>query len=111
MDDTERLKNRRMDLFAQDIPADIARAAHNGTSFTPGERAEQERRGYAATLASDLAALEKLADTDEKQLQLEHEFARYRDGYRERSLARLRALSRCLSTMITGRSKFPVARA
>lgn len=48
--------------------------------------------------------------TDEKREILRVEFARYRAGYRSRYLAMLLAKSRCMSTMITGGSNFPVAR-
>ncbi len=99
-----------MNDFTQDIPESVARHAHAGTSFVPEERAQQERDGYAATLASDLAALAKLADTDEKQATLAVEFERYRQGYRRRTLAYLGARGACLSTMISGPSNFPTRR-
>jgi hypothetical protein len=94
--------------FAADIPLEISRAAHAGTSHSPDERGDQERTGYAARLAADLATLEKLCDTDEKRAALAEEFARYRAGYRSRYLARLGAMGRCMSTLVTGRSNFPV---
>lgn len=96
--------------FANDIPLDLARAAHAGTSFDPEKRAETERAGYAATLAADLAALERYATTDAKRATLATEFARYRDGYRRLFVAYLASRSRCMSTMITGPSNFPVRR-
>jgi hypothetical protein len=96
--------------YEHDIPLSIARAAHGGTSFSPEIRADSERQNYAATLRTDFAALSKLATTDEKRATLIAEFARYRAGYRSRYLAMLLAKSRCMSTMITGGSNFPVAR-
>lgn len=96
--------------FTQDIPEQIARAAHAGTSFVPEERARQEREGYAATLAADHEALAKLADTDDKRATLAAEFERYRQGYRRRFLAYLGARGACVSTMIAGPSKFPSRR-
>lgn len=96
--------------FLADIPEALARAAHAGTSFVPEDRARQEREGYAATLAADWAALERLATTDEKRATLAAEFARYRQGYRRRTLAQLGAKSACLSTMIAGPSNFPTRR-
>lgn len=110
MDEADRLKNRRMLAYASDIPLEIARAAHSGTSLVPDERARQEQQGYAATLANDHANLEKLATTDEKRSLLTIEFSRYRLGYLEHTKARLRALSRCLSSMVTGPSNFPTRR-
>lgn len=100
----------RLAPFLADIPDDVSRAAHRGTSHVPERRGEQEREDYARTLAGDLERLSKLADTDTKRAALESEFSRYRAGYRERSIARLSAMSRCMSTMITGGSNFPIAR-
>lgn len=96
--------------YQDDIPIELARAAHAGTSFDPEKRGTQERDSYAASLAADLATLARFATTDEKRAILDAEFARYRAGYRQRTLKRLQAQSRCLSTMIAGPSKFPVAR-
>jgi hypothetical protein len=96
--------------FENDIPLQLATAAHAGTSFTPETRGASERAGYAATLALDYELLGKLADTPEKQAALEVEFARYRTGYKRRTLAYLGARSACMSTMITGASNFPVRR-
>ena len=99
-----------MSQFTTDIPLALARAAHSATSFVPDRRAEQEQADYAATMGADYEELAKLADTPEKQAQLAEEFARYRAGYRKRTLALLHSRSRCLSVMITGASRFPVAR-
>mgnify|MGYP001607055605 CR=1 FL=1 len=98
-----------MDYHA-DIPVELARAAHAGTSFVPEERAGQERAGYAETLAGDWERLSKLATTEEKRRALVEEFARYREGYGRRYRAYLSSRSRCLSTMIAGPSRFPVRR-
>ncbi len=96
--------------FIGDVPIEAARVAHAGTSFTPDRRGDQEREGYAATLAADFDALARIAATDEKRATLAVEFARYREGFKARTLAHLQAKSRCLSAMITGPARFPVAR-
>lgn len=96
--------------FINDIPRDLACRAHSGTSHVPEKRAEMERNDYAATLAADYEMLLKHAPTDEKQATLETEFARYREGYKSRTLAYLHSRSRCMSSMITGPSNFPVQR-
>jgi len=96
--------------FENDIPFELAQRAHAGTSFVPEDRAASERAGYASTLASDYASLAEHATTDEKRATLEEEFARYRQGYRKRYLAYLGSRARCMSTMITGGSNFPVER-
>ncbi len=100
--------------FAADIPADLARAAHAGTSFDPETRGRQEVAAYADVLGGDYAALASLAaagpDPDEARARLEVEFARYRVGYRRRYVVTLARRARCMSTMITGPSNFPTAR-
>lgn len=96
--------------FIEDIPLSAAIAAHRGTSHVPEERGEQERRGYASTLAHDFEALSAYAETDEELATLEREFARYRAGYRSHFLVYLDARSRCMSTMIAGPSRFPTAK-
>lgn len=97
--------------FAADIPPELARHAHAGTSHDPDKRGQQEIDGYVQTLTADLSVLRELADSDDKKRVLEEEFARYRFGYRERTLGVLAAKSRCVSTMVTGPSNFPVRRA
>lgn len=95
-------------MYENDIPYDTALAAHSGTSFVPERRAEQRRQEYAETLTADYESLKKCADTEEKQAQLEEEFARYREGYKARTLAWLHSKSRIVSTMIAGPARFPV---
>ena len=96
--------------FIDDIPLANATAAHAGTSHVPDERGRQEREGYARTLAADWEALSRYADSDDKRATLAEAFARYRSGYRQRYLTYLAARERCMSTMITGASRFPTAR-
>lgn len=100
--------------FADDIPRDLARAAHAGTSFVPEDRAEQERASYAAELTRDYEALAALAakapDADAARERLDAEFPRYRAGYRRRYTLMLERRSRCMSSMITGPSNFPTRR-
>src|SRR5690606_2533608 len=82
--------------LANDIPRELAYAAHAGSSFSPDRRADQERASYAATLADDYAALARYATTDEKRAALDEEFARYRASYRKRYTAYLASNSRCM---------------
>ncbi len=96
--------------FINDIPRETAYRAHSGTSFVPEKRAESTQADYAETLASDFADLEKLADTPEKKQLLTEEFARYRLGYRRRTLDYLGSRSGLMSTMIAGPANFPVRR-
>lgn len=96
------------DDFENDIPTNVARAAHLGTSFEPEKRAETERTEYARTLRADHDILLALATTPEKQAILATEFLRYRAGLKARTLAHLHAKSRIVSVMIAGPSNFPV---
>ena len=97
--------------YQSDIPTALAYDAHRHTSFTPDVRATQEQSGYANTLQSDYDSLAKLiVDHAERLPLLEAEFARYREGYRQRTLKHLASRARCASSMITGPSNFPVLR-
>lgn len=97
--------------FINDIPLDAATSAHSGTSFTPEKRGEQVRQGYAETMAGDYAELAaEIQNKPEMQSTLDAEFARYREGYKARYLAKLRSDARCVSWMIAGPSNFPVRR-
>lgn len=100
--ETETLKN--------DIPLSAAVAAHSGTSWSPESRGEYEQRQYADQLANDFANLSQFADSEEKKALLDGEFARYREGYKQHTLAYLYSRSRVMSSMIAGPSKFPGAR-
>ncbi len=93
-----------------DIARNLAVRAHAGTSFDPDQRGASELNEYASTLAADYESLRAHTPTDEKRALLDTEFARYREGYRARTLAYLHSKARCLSPMITGPSNFPVRR-
>lgn len=95
-----------------EIPFDVAQRAHAGTSMSPEVRARQEQEGFATTIHSDWKRLEEQAGKlgEESISDLVCAFAAYHEGYRDRYLARLSALSRCLSSMITGPSNFPTRR-
>ena len=99
-----------IDTYIGDIPIEIAYRAHAGTSHVPDERAKSELANYARQLTIDYNELRKLCDTGDKLATLDQEFATYRERYRERYLAYLGARARCMSTMITGGSNFPVRR-
>jgi hypothetical protein len=95
--------------FENDIPFELAKAAHYGTSFVPDDQAWQTRQNYAETLSQDYEKL-RLEVKPECIGTLNEEFARYRTGYAERMRGYLRSRSRVMSSMITGPSKFPTAR-
>lgn len=75
--------------------------AHTGTSFSPEKRADDYCREYDEQLAYWKAEVEKLGGDP----------ADYEAKYERHWLAWMSAKSRCISSMITGGSNFPVRRA
>lgn len=80
---------------------DLAIRAHNGTSHVPEQRGEQYIKGFSEQLESDLVEVRKLNG----------DATAYQQKYEQLFTAWLSAKSRCLSSMITGPSGFPVRRA
>ncbi|MDB6078808.1 MAG: hypothetical protein JWO82_2555 [Akkermansiaceae bacterium] len=97
--------------FSADIPLELAIRAHAGTSHSPERRGESEVSCYAQTLAADLAEFTALVEKHSTTEQLAELFPKYRDAFRRSTLEHLSAKSRCISTLITGGSNFPVRRA
>lgn len=93
--------------FKADIPLDLARAAHRGTSHDPDMRGLQEIDSYTRTLLGCWSTLARLATSQEKLDLLRTRFDTFHAGYRDRYLSMLRAKSQCISTMIAGPSGFP----
>lgn len=94
-----------------DIPLELARQAHRGTSFLPDVRARGEQRQYVAYMNDVWEAVSKQADTDEKKAIAKEQFETYRTRYLEKEKDLLRSRAGLLSAMITGPARFPVARA
>ena len=82
--------------------AQRARNAHNNTSFSPEKRGEQMISDYEKQLSIDLDSI--TAATEQQQTDYLAKYKRLFSDY-------LAAKSRCISSMITGPSNFPVARA
>lgn len=94
-----------------DIGVELARRSHAGISFSPEKRGDAIRADYETELRELAAHIEKEA-TDPRQEEIAQAvFDGLRSRYRELTIAWLSAKSRCISTMITGGSKFPVHRA
>lgn len=79
---------------------ELAIRAHSGTSFSPEQRGASYVKDYGEQLADDLTKIEG-----------EEDKAYYQKKYESLFVAWMSAKSRCLSTMITGGSNFPVERA
>jgi hypothetical protein len=81
-----------MRTFEHDIPHSLARSASAAAPDPTGE-ADRIRRIYAAQLRMDIAAISRLATSDDLRLEVAKWFPGYRDGYRDRTLAHLGALA------------------
>lgn len=97
--------------FIGEIPASLAIGAFHGTSFSPEKRGESVRNDYAQSMQAAYDRLHGHAVKGGTLDMLESEFERYKAGYRARMTAWLHSHARCISSMITGPSNFPVRRA
>lgn len=79
---------------------ELATRAHNGTSFSPERRGASYVQEFGKQLADDLTKIEG-----------EENKAYYQKKYESLFVAWMSAKSRCISSMITGPAKFPVAKA
>lgn len=82
----------------------LAVSAYRGTSFDPDKRGKSAVASHSAELASDIATLEELEHVTQEQIEA------YKKGYESRFVKLMQAKSRCLSSMITGPARFPIAR-
>lgn len=96
--------------FLADIPQGMARAAFNGTSFSPERRGDLHRNAYAEALAEDYAHFLQHAQKGGTIDKLPAEFARYRARLAGLMRAYLASQSRCMSSFIVGPANFPAAR-
>jgi hypothetical protein len=92
-----------------DLNRKLAFEAHYGTSFDPDKRADQEVDSYMTEMAALVAEFEPFA-TEANEAELAVDLEAYRVHYLKLIHAKLAADSRCMSSMITGPSNFPVAR-
>jgi hypothetical protein len=88
----------------------MAIRAHAGTSHVPERRGESEVADYVATIKNFNAALEAVADTEERLVEAVAQSERYRENYIKRQSDIWASRSRMMSTMITGPANFPVQR-
>ena len=97
-------------IRADEIPYESAYNAFRNSSHFPEDRARRRQQEYVDQMRADFEHLAKYATTPEKQEMLRTEFERYRQGFREHTLAQLHAASRTASSFITGPANFPVER-
>jgi len=96
--------------FENDIPLQLATAAHAGTSHTPDVRGRQVSASYARNSEQTSSTSANKWKKGGTLHLLDGEFARYREGLAQRMRSYLAARSRCLSPLVTGPSNFPTAR-
>lgn len=93
----------------EELSYQVACAAHSGTSFSPEERARQEREAYYEDIKGVYGLFADRITPGQEAVFLE-EINRYRRANLSRRLDYLRSRSRVLSAMITGPAKFPTRR-
>lgn len=96
--------------YFDDIPQRTYENAFAGTSWTPERRAASYAADYAATLAADFETFKQHATKGGTLDKLAEEFARYRAGYRTRTVKWLHSRHGLVSSWIAGPSGFPAAR-
>lgn len=96
--------------LANDIPLELAQAAHNGTSWTPETRATQERDGYAREMFGIWEELNAFARNDTERAQVAAFFPRFRSIVASLRREYLGSRSNVVSWAIAGPSNFPARR-
>ncbi|WP_372640201.1 zincin-like metallopeptidase domain-containing protein [Ancylomarina sp.] len=92
----------------EELNYDLAYRAYTGTSFSPEKRAVSQQKGYANLLNEFAEEIEGIAKTDQQKELAVSEFTIFKERLLKKLTALLVAKSRCMSTMITGSSNFPV---
>lgn len=94
-----------------DLDRETARRAFYNTSHSPERRGDRVIEDYTAEMRSLAEYIEGYAQDDRQKAIMQEVFDGLRARYREKARAWLAAQSRCISSMITGGSNFPVRRA
>lgn len=94
-----------------DINLEQARRAFDGVSFRSDQRGDRVLAEYAAALNGLADHIEAYAQDDRQKEIAQQVFDDLRAKYKAKTLAWMAAQSRCISSMITGPARFPVARA
>jgi len=93
------------------VNKELANRSHNGTSWDPEKRAEQEITGFAEELQTMYEELKPYAKSEAQKNLLVSEMLRFQTTYAEKYNAKLAAHGNCISTFVTGASNFPTRRA
>jgi hypothetical protein len=94
----------------EDLSYDLARRAHEGTSFVPEQRAKQAQQAYADDVNGFYERMAELAKTNLQRTLLDKAIQTYKTTYLQKYGDYLRSHGNVVSTMIAGPSNFPVAR-
>ena len=92
------------------IKTSIAMRAHQGTSFSPEKRGQQEVESFKSELQYIYDSLKFLAKTPEQKQILVDEMQRFEGSYAAKTNDLLSSHGGLFSSMITGPSNFPVKR-
>jgi hypothetical protein len=93
------------------IDRELARRAYSGISMTPDRRADQAVAEFEGTVEALRQQLYRIAGDDlSLRAAADGQVAEFRTRYAAKYSDWLSALSRCMSSMITGPSNFPVRR-
>jgi len=90
-----------------DLPYQLAVAAHAGISHTPERRGEADQESYVEHMRAAWQSYGGKAKTPEAKKLVQEELEKYRRGYLSHLMAYLDARSRVVSPLVTGASKFP----
>lgn len=94
----------------EDIDIELAKRAHDGTSFYPEKRALAHQESYVEMVNEFALELEPLVTSDAQQAIAQKAVDTYAGKLLEKYNAYLQAKSRTISPMITGAARFPVER-
>ncbi len=93
------------------INKDSAARSHNGTSWSPEERAASEIKGFATHVQSIYEELKAHTHSDTQREYLNTQMVIFQGNYAAKYNDYLSAKGRCISSFIAGGSNFPVRRA
>lgn len=94
--------------FIKELPLNIAIQAHNGTSWTPEKRGEQEQQRWQAMMESILERFNQRATHDDDRARVPQVFEDFQTRYMAKYTDCLHKRGRIVSANIAGPSKFPV---
>ncbi len=99
-----------IEIHPDDVPYKLAYDAFAGSSMSPDKRAVQQQQSYVDVIRSLHDDMKKLASSPENEKLIPRLLQGYRDGYLTRLKDYLSSRAGTMSTLVTGRAKFPTKR-